>query len=248
MDSGCFVDVIDTVLPSGFVQVAFNLGDSQWKLKTGDSFHASPSLELLGQLKSPASFKITGHNVALGINFYPHTAHYFIKDSSTYFTEQVVDLEAIFGSEVYLIQEQLLETSSLEKRIAILEKYLLEEIASLSDGGTKLDILDFIISNVHSHPSMGTVQGIARKTGYSERYIERLFREFVGLSPKEYLNITRFQNSLKYLNNQNASYASVSYACGYADQSHFIREFKKYAGVTPSGYRKEAFPSATIIL
>lgn len=65
-----------------------------------------------------------------------------------------------------------------------------------------------------------------------------MFNELVGTNPKEYARITRFQKSLKLLQDHqaNISQAQLSYQCGYADQSHFIREFKQFSGYTPLSF------------
>ena len=71
-----------------------------------------------------------------------------------------------------------------------------------------------------------------------KKQFERLFNELVGTNPKEYARITRFQKSLKLLQDHqaNISQAQLSYQCGYADQSHFIREFKQFSGYTPLSF------------
>ena len=69
----------------------------------------------------------------------------------------------------------------------------------------------------------------------SKKQFERLFKELVGTNPKEYARIVRFQKSLKLLQHyqEDANQAQLAYQCGYADQSHFIREFRRFSGYTP---------------
>ena len=69
----------------------------------------------------------------------------------------------------------------------------------------------------------------------SKKQFERLFNELVGANPKEYARIVRFQKSLKLLQHysEDANQAQLAYQCGYADQSHFIREFRRFSGYTP---------------
>jgi len=71
-----------------------------------------------------------------------------------------------------------------------------------------------------------------------------LFVQYTGLTPKLYSQINRFQNSLQLVREGNSSLTSIAYECGYADQSHFIREFKSFTGLTPSGYDIDNFPVA----
>ena len=72
-------------------------------------------------------------------------------------------------------------------------------------------------------------------TCFSKKQFERLFNELVGANPKEYARIVRFQKSLKLLQHgsEDTSLAQLACQCGYADQSHFIREFRRFSGYTP---------------
>ena len=69
---------------------------------------------------------------------------------------------------------------------------------------------------------------------------ERLFNELIGANPKEYARIVRFQKSLKLLQHdfENINLAQLAYQCGYADQSHFIREFKTIQRLYAIGFVK----------
>ncbi|WP_228446764.1 helix-turn-helix domain-containing protein [Chryseobacterium sp. 3008163] len=81
---------------------------------------------------------------------------------------------------------------------------------------------------------------MVKHTGYSERHIERIFKECIGLNPKKFGNIVKlhfFLNLLKYKSSQ-SNITDLCYDAGYADQSHLIKEFKKYTGITPTQYLK----------
>ena len=79
-----------------------------------------------------------------------------------------------------------------------------------------------------------SVTDLASITCLGKKQFERLFNELVGINPKEYARIVRFQKSLKLLQHySDVNQAQLAYQCGYADQSHFIREFKQFSGYTP---------------
>jgi AraC-like DNA-binding protein len=69
-----------------------------------------------------------------------------------------------------------------------------------------------------------------------------LFLRYTGLTPKLYTKINRFQNSLQLVGRKDATLTSIAYDCGYFDQSHFIREFKSFTGITPSVYSPQNSP------
>ncbi len=72
---------------------------------------------------------------------------------------------------------------------------------------------------------------------YSERYIQKLFLDNVGITPKSFSNIHRFNKSLQLIQTADLPLTSIAYDCGYYDQAHFIKEFKKFTGLTPSEVR-----------
>ncbi|MEJ7608231.1 MAG: helix-turn-helix domain-containing protein [Bryobacteraceae bacterium] len=81
------------------------------------------------------------------------------------------------------------------------------------------------------------VHDVAKESGYSHRRFIAIFREAVGLSPKVYCRVQRFQKALTGVAAKTgASWVDLAIAAGYSDQSHFNREFREFAGVTPREY------------
>jgi AraC-like DNA-binding protein len=75
---------------------------------------------------------------------------------------------------------------------------------------------------------------LAAEFNLSERYIQKLFLNYVGITPKSFFSVQRFNKSLGLVRKANTSLTNIAYECGYYDQAHFIKEFKSYTGLTPS--------------
>ncbi|MCF3111735.1 helix-turn-helix transcriptional regulator [Niabella sp. CC-SYL272] len=103
-------------------------------------------------------------------------------------------------------------------------------------------LLDGIIREFKREDFWNNIQNIAEKFGISSRYLQKLFVQHTGLSPKLYIQINRFQNSLKLLTQRNLPLTAIAYECGYFDQAHFIKAFKSFTGTTPSGFQAENSP------
>ena len=89
--------------------------------------------------------------------------------------------------------------------------------------------------------SFATVREVVGETGYSHRRFIELFRRAVGLSPKLYCRVLRFQSALNHLAERSpGSLADLALAAGYSDQAHFNREFREFTGMPPSEYREAA--------
>ena len=80
----------------------------------------------------------------------------------------------------------------------------------------------------------------------SERTLERKFNQTIGITPKHFIDIVRLNTSAKILQRMKEKHrlAGVAYECGYFDQSHFIKDFKKITGVTPQQYHEQVRPLA----
>ncbi len=88
------------------------------------------------------------------------------------------------------------------------------------------------------------VQTISDITGYSSRYIDRVFKEYTGMSPKTFCRITRFQNAVDLLNhNTSIPLSDLAADCGYYDQPQFIRDFRRCMDTTPRVYRQAILES-----
>jgi transcriptional regulator GlxA family with amidase domain len=86
------------------------------------------------------------------------------------------------------------------------------------------------------------VEAIALRHRISSRYLRKLFLQYTGVTPKLYNKINRFQLSLQLVSESQSSLTSIAYDCGYADQSHFIRDFRSFTGFPPSAYSPQAYP------
>jgi methylphosphotriester-DNA--protein-cysteine methyltransferase len=74
-----------------------------------------------------------------------------------------------------------------------------------------------------------------------ERQAQRVFKNNVGLSPKEYFRIIRFRQIIEAIQaNKQVLWSQLAYSLGYADQAHLIRDFKAFAGLTPTGFLEES--------
>lgn len=131
------------------------------------------------------------------------------------------------------------ETAGFHERIRVfLDEYTKFEAQKEKPYG-KMELLMSVKDMVYESDGLETVSNMSEKTGYTERYINKVFVEKMGFSPKTFCKIIQFQRALEYLNYgtpENMTKAAVD--LGYYDQAKFIRDFKEYGGVTPHQYLK----------
>lgn len=87
-----------------------------------------------------------------------------------------------------------------------------------------------------------SVSSLADGACLCKKQFERVFRSTIGMNPKEYSRIVRFQKVLWILQRGANNYARIAVDCGYADQSHLIRDFKVLSGFTPQSLIKHCSP------
>lgn len=242
LDSKTEAGSIDTLFPRGSLEWVFNLGSATLVSVVNGQPLATPRTELLGQLTAAYSVQVLGRNVLLGVRFEPHAAGLFLRSSVASLSNAITDLGDVFSADTPRLQQQLLEAPTWSARIAHLERFLLGTLDQAHSRTPAFRALDFALRRLLARPHNGTLAAVAAECGISTRHLQRLFRSYVGMSPVHFLKVVRLQRSLAGLHRSPDSLTAVAYASGYFDQSHFIRDFKAFTGLTPSQYAPQDFP------
>ena len=96
--------------------------------------------------------------------------------------------------------------------------------------------LQSIINDIHSSNGKLSISELSKRNNITMRHLERKFKSLIGMSPKEYSNIIRFQHALSIIKNpsENRSLLDIAFECGYYDHSHLSNEIKRHTGLSPS--------------
>ncbi len=149
----------------------------------------------------------------------------------------VVDAEQVLGNSIFELREKLMEAKNSSQRFFTVEQWLHKRARHCP---LPESVVQFAIDQIQLNPSQGNLQEIVAKTGYSQKQFIHIFKKHVGLTPKFYQRIIRFNKALLDINqNHFLDWSQISHDCGYYDQAHFINEFKKFSGFNPSTYLKE---------
>lgn len=119
---------------------------------------------------------------------------------------------------------------------------MLQQLRGNHEQSSRFLTVQFVVERLLAQPHEANLSQVAADSGRSARQVQKLFEEFVGVPPKQWLKIVRLQRSFVRLHQRSGSLTAVAYECGYFDQSHFIRDFKSFTGLTPSAYVPAAFP------
>jgi AraC-like DNA-binding protein len=97
--------------------------------------------------------------------------------------------------------------------------------------------VDFALDAIARRPQAANIAAVADRIGLSSKRLVERFKTAVGVAPKRYCRILRFQHALKCAERgRRVDWTQIAVGCGYFDQAHFIHDFRSFAGITPTGY------------
>lgn len=178
-----------------------------------------------GFSKETKDFKLNEKIDYMGIRLKP-SVFYLLYNIGA---DEIMDKEipfAIIETEFSLYE--ILDFKNTKGRIEYLKNYLIQKTKQK----TEMQFLK-IAEELYKCPTEQSVNNIAKKTGYNERHLYRLFKTNFGVSPKVLLNILRLHLCLTMMLDDNVPLIDIANLCGFYDQAHFIKEIKRYTGYSP---------------
>lgn len=226
---------IEKIIPDGFTEIIFNYREVYQSKLSGDWQTQSPNL-LAGQLKSFFYLKNTGATGSVSVKLKPAALTQLFGLRMDQYLDKIVDLDTLAHEKLKELKAKVESIDDADKQNEqtvkeVLDNYFLTLTKDATENPLKKP-LDLIF---HSN-GMATVSELATAAEISERQLERLFKRYIGLSPKYYARIIRFNYIFKLIKSDTSTWTEIVYQSGYYDQSHFIRNFKAFTGEDPSSY------------
>lgn len=223
--------VSERTLPTGCIQLVFHKRSPLLSLKHNE---LQPRSFLYGHDKEYADVQSTGPIEMITVVFQPHAAKVFLKAPVYLFYGRHTAAEDLEDKELALLTRQIAGTPDNEMCIRLIENFLLRRLTALPSYNLKR--LTAVMHEINRLPRPA-ISHLAQTACLSDKQFNRIFREYIGSSPKEYTRIIRLQRVLSMLQqNPSVPFAQLAYECGFSDQSHMIKEFKAYSGYTPAEY------------
>lgn len=225
------------IVPNGMVRLVIPIRGISGKYENWHHSSKEGTITLIGIADSPAIVDVEqdAPHITMGIIFSPLGAYRIFKLRHSELKNKIFALEDILGKPARDIQELTANTELISQKIQIIQSYL---ITLVSQSEPDL-ILDYCLRQIESSKGLITVTELEKKTGYSSRWLYEKFLEKVGLSPKTLSSVTRFmqfyQASAK---NPDADFFKQDIYNYFYDQAHFIKEFKRFTGFSPSKFIK----------
>jgi AraC-like DNA-binding protein len=194
-------------------------------------YHAQPSIVVVGPQYSRVNIKVIKKLRAVRVDFRPGGLFRLLGIPMTELFDKGVDAVDIFGNEARQLNEQILNTANLTACKVLIERFLLKKRTSL----TVALPFDRALQILLQSDGNTAIEKIASLSCLSLRQFERKCVTRLGMSPKAFARIARFSKAYRLReSNRDLTWACIAYEAGYFDQMHLIRDFKQFAGVTPS--------------
>ena len=154
-------------------------------------------------------------------------------------TDTVAEADLAFGWKFHDLREQLLAAKSIDRMFQLVEGFLLQQASSKLQIDGAARCIEYAVSSMIHKPTLRRLHQLSDEIGYSQKHFIDLFRRQVGVSPKQYLRIMRFQKVINAIEHHKfVHWSQIALESGYYDQAHFIHDFKCFSGFTPNEYVK----------
>jgi AraC-like DNA-binding protein len=227
-------EVWERVIPVGTIQMMFHY-KKPFACKSANNLIVQPRSFISGISRDYADVLACGGSGVIAVTFNQIGACNFLDFSLNHIENATVNLCDIDGQQARLVEEQINNASTLGERVAAIENYLLSRFKPVNK--YDLQLIKNIIVTILKKKGQITVSDLSKTLSISGKNLERKCSALLGISPKQFIRITRFQEVIRAFSNPGKKILTeLSYDNGYFDQAHFIKDFKALSGYTPKEF------------
>ncbi len=231
---------IERLVPDGTVNIIINLDEIPKYIYDNHTLEKKIRFTrawVSGMQSNYISISAESGSEMMIIQFLPGGSFPFLKIPVNELQDIVIDAELILGNKFIELRDRINETNEIKRKFDIVEYWFLKKYEEKFEPD---DVIKLTIDKIKRNPSVENLQIIRDSTGYSQKQFIHIFKKYVGLTPKLYQRIVRFNHVLTEIKTFNyANWTSLALDCGYYDQAHFIREFREFSGFNPAKYLRD---------
>lgn len=191
---------------------------------------------LAGMHRGPSLVESVNRTECIQFNLTHDAAYRLLRRSMQGLTDSIVPVQDVLGRDAARLIEQLGNTRCWTGRFQALERFLLPAVNRAS--GLTPDIRLSLACLERSHGA-APISELMFETGLSSKRLVQAFKDQIGLAPKAMARLLRFRHAVRHLSSEAPDLAQIALGADYYDQAHFNRDFREFAGVTPTEYLRE---------
>ena len=223
------------ILPDTCVELVIHFSDPYKTTFSDNSVSIQEQSFVVAQMKSFLRIQSHGKTGLIAVRFSALGAYHLFGISMKEIANAEIGLRNIWKDIAKEIEEKIFLAKTTQQRSQIIQRYLQLQ---LSRNGYIDKGIEFCVNEIKQAKGQISVNVLADKAGISNRQLVRRFDKCIGLSPKEFIRITKFIGSLDRLSYpKGQSLTEIAVDSGYYDQAHFIHDFREFSGMTPTDYQ-----------
>ncbi|MDH4473067.1 MAG: helix-turn-helix transcriptional regulator [Fluviicola sp.] len=223
----------DRIFPDGNIELILHYRDLFKKYDDAGNAVVQPRSFFHGQLKRYFELQPTGKVGVFSARFHPAGLRPFVPFSVSKITDLTAPTTQAWGEKAIQLERDLLKADTTEQRISIMETFLLGQLNQ-----EQVDaIVENCVGSIIEQSGITSVDELTQQQAIGKRALERRFQQSVGLSPKLFARIIRFNYALQLIEKRDFSnFTVIAYEGGFYDQAHFIKDFHDLTGLNPKQY------------
>jgi AraC-like DNA-binding protein len=227
----------EKIVPDGCMEVVFHLAERMPRRFADGSVVEQPRSFVVGQLRGHVTLVPEGRIETLGIRLRPGGAFLLLGVPLDELVEESLPLEVLAPELFADVEERVANARGWAERVRTLDHVLHARLAPQLGASDASGLAERVADWIVRSGGALTVDALAARTGASRRTLERHFRREVGLGPKRLARIVRFQRAFERLGETpRPGWTAIAADCGYADQSHLVRDFREFTGEAPTAF------------
>lgn len=232
-------DEVLELIPDGYPELFFTFEGSIQIFEGGKRWSRYAQAGLIGQTTHRFTFETTAFSKVLYVKLYPWTPYSLFKVPSWELNNNVLEVGAVGQSpEFRLLSEQIYASENFEQATALLDTFFLKKLAEKT---AESPFIRFAVNQIFASNGTASIQSLTDQIKASRRYVEKLFKEEIGISPKQYARLIRVKKAtICMLDDQfNGQINTISAGLDYYDPSHFLKDFKAVVQQTPTEFLQQ---------
>ena len=221
------------IIPKGIIEIIFNFsGGPIIPGKLGRKPFQISDCIINGFNKTPIKLDLNDQQEFFGVRFQPLAIKKLFRIPASEFSDTAVDL-SLFDPSFKTLWYQLIEQKDFHKRVGIFCAWVEKKVL---DWHPQEKLMNDFLSSSGQHEM--TVKSLANTLFYSPRHLSRKILEATGMNTEELLLYKKYLFAVDLMHSSKLSLTEIAYASHFTDQSHFIKSFNTYTGMTPGEYRR----------
>lgn len=232
-------DDMKLVVPNGNLKLTISYQNGIVASIKGKKFSSEEQqITLTGLVDVPVILD-TDQDIAtetIGIEFKPQGVYRFFHFNLNEIKNQIYSLEELLGNTGKQLVEQIANAISIQQKLFIIHQFLLNQLLVQHEDL----IFEYCVEKMNFSKGKITIKDLEKKTGYSSRWLNMKFNERLGVSPKNLASVIRFKQYYQaFVAGNEKSFFKNDFYELYYDQSHFIKDFKRFTGLQPKKFEQQ---------